>query len=148
MAEPSAASVSRDGAGQSVGDLVAQAVRDATRLVRCELDLAKLELRADARRLGLAAALTAIVAFTCCLVLMLLCFALAYGLQALGIYAWASFLIVAGVCVLLIGAASGIVAWKVRRVSGLRKTRESVQEGLAMLRREEQPAITAQAKTG
>lgn len=148
MAEPSAASVRRDGGGQSVGDLVAQAVRDATRLVRCELDLAKLELRADARRLGLAAALIAIAAFTSCLVLMLLCFSLAYGLQALGIYPWASFLIVAGICVLLIGAAVGVVALKVRRVSGLRKTRESVQEGLAMLRREEPPAVTAQAKTG
>jgi uncharacterized membrane protein YqjE len=148
MAEPSAASVRRDGGGQSVGDLVAQAVRDATRLVRCELDLAKLELRADARRLGLAAALIAIAAFTSCLVLMLLCFSLAYGLQALGIYPWASFLIVAGICVLLIGAAVGVVALKVRRVSGLRKTRESVQEGLAMLRREESPAVTAQAKTG
>ncbi len=148
MAEPSAASVRRDGGGQSVGDLVAQAVRDATRLVRCELDLAKLELRADARRLGLAAALIAIAAFTSCLVLMLLCFSLAYGLQALGIYPWASFLIVAGICVLLIGAAVGVVALKVRRVSGLRKTRESVQEGLAMLRREEPPAVTVQAKTG
>jgi uncharacterized membrane protein YqjE len=148
MAEPSAASVRRDGGGQSVGDLVAQAVRDATRLVRCELDLAKLELRADARRLGLAAALIAIAAFTSCLVLMLLCFSLAYGLQALGIYPWASFLIVAGICVLLIGAAVGVVALKVRRVSGLRQTRESVQEGLAMLRREEPPAVTAPAKTG
>ena len=148
MAEPSAAGVRRDGGGQSVGDLVAQAVRDATRLVRCELDLAKLELRADARRLGLAAALIAVAAFTSCLVLMLLCFSLAYGLQALGIYPWASFLIVAGICVLLIGAAAGVVALKVRRVSGLRKTRESVQEGLAMLRRDEPPAVTAQAKTG
>jgi uncharacterized membrane protein YqjE len=149
MAEPPAANVSRDGSGQSVGDLVAQAVRDASRLVRCELDLAKLELKADAKRLGMASALTAVSAFTCCLVLMLLCFSLAYGLQALGIYPWASFLIVAGICVLLIGAAVGVVTLKVRRVSGLRQTRESVQEDLAMLRREEEhPAVTAQAKTG
>ncbi|HEY7429635.1 MAG TPA: phage holin family protein [Streptosporangiaceae bacterium] len=148
MAEPSAASERRDGSGQSVGDLVAQAVRDATRLAKFELDLAKLELRADARRLGISAALIAVAAFTCCLVLMLLCFALAYGLQALGIYPWASFLIVAGVCVVLIGAAAGVVYLKMRRVSGLRKTRESVQESLTMLRREDQQAISAPAKTG
>jgi uncharacterized membrane protein YqjE len=148
MAEPSAASERNDGGGQSVGDLVAQAVRDASRLARFELDLAKLELKQDARRLGLAAALIAVAAFTCCLVLMLLCFSLAYGLQALGIYPWASFLIVAGICVVLIGIAVGVIYLKVRRVSGLRKTRESVQEGLAMLRRDEHPAVTAQAKTG
>lgn len=148
MAEPSAASPPRHGGGQSVGDLVALAVRDATRLVRFELDLAKLELKADARRLGLAAALIAIAAFTSCLVLMLLCFALAYGLMTLGIWSWASFLIVAGVCVLLIGTAVGVVALKVRRVSGLRKTRESVQEGLALLRREDHQAVPVPAKTG
>jgi uncharacterized membrane protein YqjE len=147
MAEPGAASPPHGGGGQSVGDLVALAVRDVTRLVRCELDLAKLELKADARRIGLAAALIVIAAFTGCLVLMLLCFALAYGLMALGIWPWASFLIVAGACVLLIGAAVGVVALKVRRVSGLRKTRESVQEGLAMLRREDQSAPTP-VKTG
>jgi uncharacterized membrane protein YqjE len=148
MAEPSAASSPRNGGGQSVGDLVASAVRDATRLVRFELDLAKLELKADARRLGLAAALGMVAAFASCLVLVLLCFALAYGLMALGIWSWASFLIVAGVCVLLIGAAIGVVALKVRRVSGLRKTRESVHEGLALLRRDEHQAAPAPAKTG
>lgn len=148
MAEPSAARPPEDGGGQSVGDLVALAVRDTTRLVRYELDLAKLELKADARRLGLAGALIMIAAFAGCLVLVLLCFALAYGLITLGIWSWAAFLIVAGGCVLLAGSAVGVVALKVRRVSKLRKTRESVADGLALLRREEHPAVPAPAKTG
>jgi putative superfamily III holin-X len=126
------------GSGQSVGDLVSLAVRDMSRLVRYELGLAKLELRADARRLGLAGALLVMAAFAGCLVLMLLCFALAYGLMALGIWAWAAFLIVAGGCVLLSGLAIAVVALKVRRVSGLRKTRETVHDDLALLRRDEQ----------
>jgi uncharacterized membrane protein YqjE len=132
-----------NGAGQSLGELVAVALSDITRLVRCEFDLAKLELRADARRLGLAAALLVIAAFAGCLVLVLLCFALAYGLITLGIWSWAAFLIVAGGCVLLAGIAGLIVARKVRRISGLRKTRESVHGDLTLLRRDEPAAPPA-----
>ena len=128
----------------SIGDLVAQAIRDVTQLIKCEIDLAKLELRADARRLGLAVALLGIVAFTACLILVLLCFAFAYGLITLGIWPWAAFLIVAGVCAVLAVIASLIVFIKVRGVSGLRKTRESVHEDLALLKRDEdQPARPA-----
>jgi hypothetical protein len=145
MAEPVAAPAQEGGGGHSVGDLVSLAVRDLTRLFRCEIELAKLELRGDIRRLGLAAALLAIGAFAACLVLVLLCFALAYGLQALGIWPWASFLIVSGACVLLAGIAGGIVALKVRRISGLRRTRESVQQSLAMLRRDEEAPAPAEA---
>jgi uncharacterized membrane protein YqjE len=131
----------------SIGDLVTQAVRDVTQLVRCELALAKLELRDDAKRLGLAAALLAITAFTGCLILVLLCFAFAYGLVALGIWIWAAFLIVAGVCLLLSALAVLIVIVKVRGVSGLRKTRQTVQADLALLKRDEdtpaRPAVEA-----
>src|SRR5712692_9251323 len=79
----------------SVGDLVALAVSDVSQLVKYELDLAKMELKADARRLGIGAALVGIAAFVGCLVLMLLSFAFAYGLMAAGIWGWASFLIAA-----------------------------------------------------
>jgi uncharacterized membrane protein YqjE len=131
----------------SIGDLVSQAIRDVTQLVKCELALAKLELREDAKRLGLAAALLAITAFTGCLILVLLCFAFTYGLVALGIWIWAAFLIVAGVCLLLAAVAILIVVVKVRGVSGLRKTRQTVQADLALLKRDDdapaRPAVEA-----
>jgi uncharacterized membrane protein YqjE len=131
----------------SIGDLVTQAIRDVSQLVKCELALAKLELRDDAKRLGLAAALLAITAFTGCLILVLLCFAFVYGLVTLGIWIWAAFLIVAGVCVLLAALAVLIVILKVRGVSGLRKTRQTVQADLALLKRDEdtpaRPAVEA-----
>ncbi|HUY48493.1 MAG TPA: phage holin family protein [Streptosporangiaceae bacterium] len=132
----------------SIGDLVAQAIRDVTQLIKCEIDLAKLELRADARRLGLAVALLGIVAFTACLILVLLCFAFAYGLITLGIWPWAAFLIVAGVCAVLAVIASLIVFIKVRGVSGLRKTRESVHEDLALLKRDEEPPASPAIEAG
>jgi uncharacterized membrane protein YqjE len=143
MAESTTARPLADGSDQSVGDLISLAVRDATRLIRCELDLAKLELRADARRLGLAAALVSIAVFTGFLVLVMLCFALAEGLIALGIWPWAAFLIVAGACVLLAALAIGVVYLKVRRMSGLRRTRESVHDDLALLRRDDEAAVPA-----
>ena len=131
---------------QSLGTLVSVAVKDITQLIRCELDLAKLELKADARRAGIAGALLGIAAFAACLVLMLACFSLAYGLISLGIWAWASFLIVAGVCILLAGLAVLIGALKFRGMSALRKTRRTVQDDLSLLRRDgATPAATPSA---
>jgi len=132
------------GADQSLGDLVALAAKDVSQLIRYEIDLAKTELRGDMRRVGLAGALAGVAAFVGCLMLVLLCFAFAYGLVALGISTWAAFLIVAGTCVLLAGAAVGVALLKVRHLSGLKRTRKSVTEGLSMLRRDSQePAVGA-----
>ena len=128
---------SRTGGEASLGDLVSLAVQDASRLVRAEMDLAKVELREDGKRLGVAGLLLGMAAFAACLVLMLLCFALAYGLNTAGIPLWAAFLIVAGLCVLLAALAILIVRQKMQRVTGLSKTRQTVQEDLALLRRDD-----------
>jgi uncharacterized membrane protein YqjE len=134
---------------QSVGSLVSLAVGDITQLVRCELDLAKLELRSDARRLGVAGVMLVIAAFVACLVLMLLSFAFAFGLNALGIWPWASFLIVAGVYVLLAALAVLIGAWRFRGMSALTKTRRTVSDDLSLLRRDDvTPAATPGAGAG
>jgi uncharacterized membrane protein YqjE len=123
---------------QSIGDLVSVATRDISQLVRYELDLAKLELKADAKRVGIGAALLGIAVFAACLVLMLLCFAFAYGLNALGIWLWASFLIVAGACVLIIGGAALIAYRMVHKLTGMSKTRGSLADGVSMLRSRKQ----------
>ena len=137
MAEPGAARPAEVD-DRSVGDLVSAAIGDLTRLVRYETDLAKSELLADIRRIGVSSALAATIVFSGFLMLVMLCFALAYGLQALGVWDWASFLIVTGVLILLAVAFVGIIYFKVRRLDRLRKTRESVQGSLALLRRDEQ----------
>jgi uncharacterized membrane protein YqjE len=124
------------GGDQTLGDLVSLAAKDVSQLVRYEIDLAKTELRGDIRRVGLAAALGGVALFTVCLLLILLSIALAYGLVALGIWTWAAFLIVAGACLVVIGGAAGIAYLKVRHLSGMKKTRQSVSEGIGMLRRE------------
>jgi hypothetical protein len=134
MAEPAGRYPAGSATEASVGSLVSLAVKDVTQLVRYELDLAKLELKADVRRLGIGGALLGVSAFVGCLVLMLLCFALAYGLITLGIWSWAAFLITAGACVLLAGLAVAVGVLMMKKLGGLSKTRKTVQEDIAVLR--------------
>ena len=145
MAEP-AVKQPADGAPEpSLGDLVSLAVSDVSQLIRCELDLAKLELRADVRRIGSAAVLVGFAAVVGCMVLVMLCWAYAYGLVALGIWPWAAFLIVSGTLVAL-GALAILIGYVlVQRISGLSKTRTTVQADLAMLQRDEGPAVRSAA---
>ena len=132
------------GGDQSLGDLVALAAKDVSQLIRYEIDLAKTELKGDARRVGIAVAGFGLAAFVGCLVLVLLCIALAFGLVALGIWTWAAFLIVAGACILLAGIGVSLAIVKLKRLSGLRVTRKTVTEGLGMLRHDgQQPEIAA-----
>jgi uncharacterized membrane protein YqjE len=137
------------GADQSLGDLVALAAKDVSQLIRYEIDLATTELKSDARRVGMAAAAIGLAAFVACLVLVLLSTALAYGLVAQGIRIWASFLIVSGIYILLAGIALAIALLRVRRMTGLSKTRKTVTEGLGILRLngkqpdDQRPEITA-----
>jgi hypothetical protein len=126
------------GGDQSLGDLVALAAKDVSKLVKYEIDLAKKELRGDIRRIGLAGGLGAFSFYFGCLVLLLLCFAYAYGLIAVGVWAWLAFIYVALTVLLLAAVAVGIAYLAVRHMSGLRRTRESVTEGLGMLRHEDQ----------
>ena len=129
---------------QSLGDLVALAAKDVSQLIRYEIDLAKTELKGDAKRVGIAVAGFGLAAFVGCLVLVLLCIALAFGLVALGIWEWAAFLIVAGACIVLAGLGVGMALLKLRKLSGLRVTRKTVTEGLGMLRHDgQQPEIAA-----
>jgi hypothetical protein len=122
---------------QSLGELVALAAKDMSSLVRYEISLAKSELKMDARRIGIASALAVVGMFVACLVVVLLCFAFAFGLVAAGIWTWAAFLIVAGTCVLVIGIAALIAYGRIRKVSGMKMTRQTVMDDLGMLRKGE-----------
>ncbi len=145
MAEP-AVKHHADGAhDQSIGSLVSLAVSDVSQLVKCEIDLAKLELKKDVTRLGIGGALLGVAAFVGCLILVLLCFAFAYGLITLGIWSWAAFLIVAGVCAVLAGLAVLIGLMRFRKLSGLRRTRRTVQDDLALLKRDEGTPVAHEA---
>lgn len=147
MARPTVTQPPGNASEPSTGDLVSQAIKDVTTLVRCEIDLAKVELRGDARRVGLAVALGGTIMFFGVLILVMLSFAYAYGLITVGIWTWAAFLIVAGTWGLLAAICALVIWLRLRGVSGLRRTRASVKDDLAMLKRDEetpaQPAVEA-----
>jgi len=119
---------------QSVGALVSQAIADVSELVRCEIDLAKLELKQDATRALIAGASLGMAGFAGCLVLVLLCFAYAYALMELGIPGSISFLIVAFTCVVLAILGVVISLWRFKAMRGLPRTRGTIARDIAVLR--------------
>jgi hypothetical protein len=135
MAGTTVRGTSSSASDQSIGDLVSVAARDISQLVRYELELAKLELKTDAKRVGISAGLAVVALFAACLVLMLLCFAFAFGLHALHIWLWAAFLIVAGTCLLIIGLAALIAFRMIRKLDGMSMTRQSVAGSMSLLHR-------------
>jgi uncharacterized membrane protein YqjE len=137
MAEPAVQHQPNGARDQSLGSLVSQAISDVSMLLKSEIDLAKLELKADVRRLAIAGALMGAAAFVGCLILVLLCFAYAYGLQAVGVWPWLSFIYVVITCALLAALAVAIGYRRVRKLSGLRRTRQTVQDDLTLLKRED-----------
>ncbi len=119
---------------ESLGGLVSLAVRDVSQLIKWEIDLAKLELRDDIKRLAISGSMLGFAAFIGCLVLVMLSFAAAYGLIALGIPAGEAFLIVAVAYVILAVVAILVGRRMMSRLAGLRRTRASVADSLAVLR--------------
>ena len=140
---------------QSLGDLVALAAKDVSQLIRYEISLAKSELRMDARRVGIVGALSGFSAVALSLMLVMLCFAYAYGLYAAGAPGGlrGAFLWVFLTLVVLFLIACGVGYLVIQRVSGMRLTRKTVTEDLGMLRREagpdgSGPAVTASPGAG
>jgi hypothetical protein len=84
---------------------------------------------------GIAAVLGVAGLFVGCLIVVLLCFAYAYGLVAAGIWVWAAFLIVAGTCVVLVILAGLVAYGRIRKVTGMKMTRQTVMDDIGMLRR-------------
>ena len=128
-----------DGAGdqQSLGDLVSLALKDLSQLLHYEITLAKSELRLDVRRAGVSAGLIAVGVIMLALIMFVLCFAYAYGLEAAGCPGglWGAFLFVALTLVVLILAACAVAFLIARRITGLSMTRQTVTDDLSALRR-------------
>ena len=91
----------RTGSEPTVGQLVANASKDLSSLVRSEIELAKTELKKTAVAAGTGAGMFGAAAFLALLAIILLSIAAAYGLVAAGLDPAIAFLIVAGVYLLI-----------------------------------------------
>lgn len=101
-ARPAPAAVPARGPERTVGQLVADATRDLSELVRHEVALAKVEVAADAKQAGLGAGMFGGAGFLGAVGFVLLCVAGAYALhEGAGWPLWLSFLAVAVVLFVL-----------------------------------------------
>ncbi|MFI6321435.1 phage holin family protein [Nonomuraea sp. NPDC050556] len=112
---------------ESLGALVAQASDHISTLVRSEIELAKAELRFDAKRVGTAAGLFAAAAFMAHLCLILASFAIAYGLNALGMAQWLSFTIVTVFYLLVAALLVFIGVRRLKGLAGMKRTTRSLK---------------------
>ncbi|MFG1627798.1 phage holin family protein [Kribbella sp. NPDC049227] len=91
----------QNGDEPTVGQLVANASKDLSNLVRGEIELAKTELKKSAVKAGTGAGLFAGAAFLALLAIVLLSIALAYAFNALGLHPALAFLVTAGIYLLI-----------------------------------------------
>ncbi|MCL6421849.1 phage holin family protein [Brachybacterium sp. JHP9] len=99
---------------RSIGELVASIKDELLGVVHQEIDIAKKEITALGVKAGIVAACAAVLLFLLLSAWVMLLFAAAWGLVALGVPHWGAFLIIAGVFILL-AAVAGLVAFLVAR---------------------------------
>lgn len=126
---------------KSLGELVALASSNVSRLIRSEIELAKLELKDDAKKAALGSVLFTIAGVIGGIVVIMLSIAAAYGLVAAGIWHWAAFLIVAGFYVVLAAVLIGIGYLRMRKITGIQRTRRTLRELTVLRRSGDTPAI-------
>lgn len=108
---------------QSIGQLLADASRDLSNLLRQEVQLAKAELRQEARTTGRVAAMFVAAAIAALLTLLFLSHALWWGLSNVMDQGWAA-LIVA----VLWAVVAGVLAARARRQSTTIRTLPQTKE--------------------
>lgn len=119
----------------TLGQLVASASRDLSALVRNEIELAKTELRDDAKAAARGSAMFAVAAFLGVLVLILLSIAAAYGLTAAGLHPAIAFLIVAGAYLLIALILALVGKRQVGRIGPPERAIATAKETAAALKR-------------
>lgn len=121
---------------QTVGQLVAAASRDLSTLIHSEIELAKAELRQDAKAAGRGGAMLAVAGFLGILVVILLSIAAAYGLVALGLHEAVAFVIVAVVYLLVAGALAFIGIKAVKTVKPPERSIRAAKETASLVNSE------------
>ena len=89
---------------QSIGALIAEVADDVSRLVRQEVELAKAEVKTEARKAGKAAGIFGGAGFTGYLAAVFLCLTVMFALAAIMPIAWAALIVT-----VLLGAAAFVL---------------------------------------
>jgi uncharacterized membrane protein YqjE len=118
----------------SIGTLVAAASADFSKVLHGEIELAKLEVTSSLKNAGTGAGMFAGAGVLLVFSLTFGLIALAEGFVAMGLWRWASYLIVFGILVLLAGLLVLIGVRKVKRVKAPKQTIETTKSTVAALR--------------
>jgi uncharacterized membrane protein YqjE len=117
---------------QSIGELVREVTTHASALFRSEMELAKAELSAEAKK-GVQGSIFFVVALAIVLFsLFFFFFALAELLVYFGLARWAAFAIVFGIMLLAAGVCALIGYLRVRKIRKPERTIESLKESAAV----------------
>jgi hypothetical protein len=119
----------------SIGRLVASIKDDLTGLVRDEIELAKAELKEDAKSAAQGGAMTAVAAFLLFLAAIVGSFALVYGVHALGLGLGWSFLVVTGFYVLVALVLLLVAKGRFGRISMAERTKVTARDAARALKR-------------
>jgi hypothetical protein len=119
---------------RTLGQLVAQASDDLSGIVRAEIALAKAELRADAKYAAVGGGLFGAAGYLGLLATVTLVIAIAYALVAAGLQAWAAFLIVTVVLLLIAGVLALVGRSRMRRITPPERTIRSTKEAIAAVK--------------
>ncbi len=119
---------------RTIGQLVAEASNEVSGLVRAEIALAKAELKADAQRAAVGGAMFGVAGFLGLLAIITLLITVAYALTETGLPAWAAFLIVT-VLLLLIAAALALVGRsRLSKMAAPQRTIDTTKDSIAALK--------------
>ncbi|MBB5787565.1 phage holin family protein [Jiangella mangrovi] len=119
----------------SIGRLVASIKDDLTGLVHNEIELAKAELKEDAKSAAIGSAMTMVAAFLGVVAFLLASFALVYGVRALGLTIGWAFLVVAGFYVLVALVLLVVARGQFGRISMAERTKISARDAARALKR-------------
>jgi ABC-type multidrug transport system fused ATPase/permease subunit len=112
---------------RSFGELMGEVTQDLSVLMRQELELAKAELRQDAKRAGRVGGMATGAAVAGLMVLIFLSVALWWGLSNVMDGSWAA-LIVAAIWGVVAAALTVAARNNVKRLQGLSRTAETIKE--------------------
>jgi hypothetical protein len=118
----------------SIGQLVQEASESLSTIIRGEVELAKLELRASFKNAGVGGGMFGAAGVLLAFSMTFGLIALAEGLIALGLPRWAGYLIVFGLLLLIIGLLVLFGVKKVKRVKAPQRTIDTGRDTVAYLK--------------
>ena len=118
----------------SLGELVAAASQNASVLVRSEIELAKAELAAEAKKAAVGGGMFGGAGVCALFGFIFLSFGAVYGLAQTDLPLWACYLIVAGVYLLFAGILAAIGLSSLKKIGPPKRTQRTVKDTVATLK--------------